>query len=499
MTFDLIAILIFAIAAVIYAAFIPPKGRGWFLFVGSALAVFWLQPALPIRFSDYILPTATLILTILSWWLTRDTSQEGNSSSSREDLLSLIIIAILIVGLAFFRYLDAEYRLTASRPPSPVALAIALLLIGGAFAGLFWLINRRSAGHLPREGSGISRKLLSIAIIFVVLLFVVLKTEALSSGLSTIWRGFTGQDSSLASPIDLRWLGFSFVAFRLLHTLRDRQTGILPALSLREYVSYVIFFPAYTAGPLDRAERFVQDYRKLPVIRGLDSARFALGLERILIGLFKKFVVADLLVQGVSLNAANAAQTQSSMGLWVLLYGYALRIYFDFGGYSDIAIGIGILFGIKLPENFNRPYLKSSITAFWQSWHITLSKWVRFYVFTPLSRWLLKRSWRPPTNVIVFTAQLTTMIIIGLWHGVTPNFFIWGIWHGVALFVHKVWSDRTRKWHRGLSEKPWSRRGWTGLTWFLTFNYVVLGWVWFALPSVSQSTTVFGRLFGIGW
>ena len=198
-----------------------------------------------------------------------------------------------------------------------------------------------------------------------------------------------------------------------------------PALSLQEYVSYVIFFPSYTAGPLDRAERFVKDFRKLPGMRGLDPTRFALGFERIMIGLFKKFIIADLLVQGVSLNAANAAQAQSSAGLWVLLYGYALRIYFDFGGYTDIVIGIGLLFGIKLPENFNRPYLKANITAFWQSWHITLSSWVRFYVFTPLSRWLLRRSWRPPTYAIVFTAQISTMVIIGLWHGMTANFFIW--------------------------------------------------------------------------
>ena len=156
MTFDLIAILVFAIAAVIYAALIPPKGRGWFLFAGSALAIFWLQPALPIRFSDSILPTATLVLTVISWWFTRNASEEVKSSSKREDRLSLIIIAMVVIGLALFRYLGAEYRLTPSRPPSPISLAIALLLIGGAFAGLFWLINRRSAGDPPNEQSSIS-------------------------------------------------------------------------------------------------------------------------------------------------------------------------------------------------------------------------------------------------------------------------------------------------------------------------------------------------------
>lgn len=499
MTFDLLAILIFVVAAFIYAAIVPAKGRGWFLFVGSALAVFWLQPTLPIRFSDYVLPVATLLLTIITWWITRDPASENHTRTKREDRLSLAIIAIVIVGLAFMRYVGAEYRLTASRPPSPLAVAITLVMIGAFFAGLFWLVGRRSSNDQGRERTRFSAKVLSLAIVLLVILFVVLKTEALSSGVSRIWRSFTGQDTSLASPIDLQWLGFSFVAFRLLHTLRDRQTGLLPALSLREYVSYVVFFPAYTAGPLDRAERFVKDYRELPIIKGLDPARFGLGLERILIGLLKKFVIADLLVQGISLNASNAGQVQSSAGLWILLYGYALRIYFDFGGYSDIAIGIGILFGIRLPENFNRPYLRTNITSFWQSWHITLSNWVRFYVFTPMSRWMLRQSWRPPSNVIVLAAQLSTMIVIGLWHGVTLNFFVWGIWHGMALFVHKMWSDRTRKWYRELSKRTWRKRAWTGLTWFLTFNYVVVGWVWFALPSISQSTSVFGRMFGFGW
>jgi D-alanyl-lipoteichoic acid acyltransferase DltB (MBOAT superfamily) len=499
MTFGLLAILIFVVAAFLYAAVIPVNGRGWFLLIGSLLAVYWLQPPLPIRFSDYILPTATILLTIVTWWITRQSGDKKQSASIRDDKITLALTAALVIGLSLFRYVDADYRLTASRPPSPLAVIILLGLVGGTLAGIFWLLKRipdsdRGSSHGRR-----SRWLLTVSIVLIVVLFVVLKTELLSSGLGRIWRGFTGQDTSLASPIDLQWLGFSFVAFRLLHTLRDRQTGLLPVLSLREYISYVIFFPSYTAGPIDRAERFVTDYRSLPLIKGLDAPRFALGLERIIIGLFKKFVIADLLVQGISLNASNATQAQSSLALWILLYGFALRIYFDFGGYSDIVIGIGILFGVRLPENFKRPYLRSNIAAFWQSWHITLSNWVRFYVFTPLSRWMLRQSWRPSSTVIVFIAHISTMIVIGLWHGVSINFLIWGLWHGIALFTHKVWSDRTRKWYRGLNDNLAIKRTWTVFTWFITFNYVTIGWVWFALPRLSQSTAVLGKMFGLGW
>jgi D-alanyl-lipoteichoic acid acyltransferase DltB (MBOAT superfamily) len=176
-----------------------------------------------------------------------------------------------------------------------------------------------------------------------------------------------------------------------------------------------------------------------------------------------------------------------------------LRLFFDFSGYTDIAIGLGILLGVKLPENFRRPYLATNITKFWQSWHITLSNWARFYVFSPLSRTLLRRKPRPSTTLIVFVSQLATMIVIGLWHGVSWNFFIWGVWHGVALFVHKQWSDRTRKWYRGLSQKRWQKRAWTVFSWFITFQYVVLGWVWFLMPTVKSALVTLERLFGVGW
>ena len=178
--------------------------------------------------------------------------------------------------------------------------------------------------------------------------------------------------------------------------------------------------------------------------------------------------------------------------------GMPCASFFDFSGYSDIAIGLGILFGVRLPENFDHPYLRSNLTAFWQSWHMTLSSWARFYVFTPLSRWLLRRPARPSPVIIVLLSQLATMVVIGLWHGVTLNFFIWGVWHGLGLFAHKQWSDRTRGWYRRLAERPYLKRAWTVLAWFLTFHYVVLGWVWFLLPDTGQAVAVFGRLFGFG-
>lgn len=489
MTFDLLAILVFCLAALLYAGLLPARWRGWFVLVGSVIAVYWLQPALPIRFSDYILPAVTIGLTTLAWWFTRRQNDAEQDACLSEDRRTLLLVAGLVVGLSFMRFLEADLRLTASRPPSPLAVVVALLFLAALAAVLIRLTRSAMARN--------QRGLLTGFILLVVAIFVILKWEPPAEALARWWRGLTGQDTSLASPIDLTWLGFSFVAFRLIHTMRDRQMGILPSLSLREYLSYVLFFASYIAGPIDRAERFSRDYRDLSKIRGLEASRWGQGLWRIAQGLFKKFVIADLLAQGMSLTADHVLQADSALGLWVLLYGYALRIFFDFAGYTDIAIGVGLLFGIRLPENFSRPYLRNNITVFWQNWHATLSSWARFYVFTPLSRWLLTRKRRLSSTVIVLIAQLATMIVIGLWHGITLNFFIWGVWHGLALFVHKQWSDRTRKWYRGLNARPNRKRAWHFFGWFVTFNYVTLGWVWFALPTVDLSLQTYGKLLGI--
>ncbi len=488
MTLDIVVILVLGAAAFLYAAFVRGRGRGWALFAGSIMAIYWLQPSLPIRFSAYALQTVTILLTIAVWWLTRPADEVANQEKRRENRIALVIILILVVGMAFNRYLGAGIRLTAYRPPPPLIVAAILTVMG-----LFALVLGRRLQHWDQ------RRLLTWAILVIVLLFIVLKTEPIAAAAAAWWRRAAGQDPLLAGVNDFAWLGFSYVAFRLIHTLRDRQTGILPYLSLREYVTYVLFAPAYIAGPIDRAERFVTDLRGLPEMIGLNGDRFLAGGQRIVIGMFKKFIIADALAQGMSLTPVSAQQATSPAGLWLLLYGYTFRLFFDFSGYTDIAIGLGILFGIKLPENFNRPYFSTNITEFWQRWHMTLSNWARFYVFSPLSRSLLRRKPRPSTTLIVFVSQLATMIVIGLWHGVTWNFFIWGIWQGVALFVHKMWSDRTRRWYRGLAGEPWRKRGWTLLTWFMTFQYVTIGWVWFMMPTVGSAVHTIERLFGVGW
>jgi D-alanyl-lipoteichoic acid acyltransferase DltB (MBOAT superfamily) len=260
---------------------------------------------------------------------------------------------------------------------------------------------------------------------------------------------------------------------------------------LQEFVTYALFFPALTAGPIDRADRFVKDTRA-PF--ALSAAEVGAGGARIALGVFKKFVLADTLAI-VALNAVNAGQAQSASWLWVMLYAYALRIYLDFSGYTDLALGLGQWLGVKLPENFDRPYLRPNLTMFWNSWHITLAQWFRAYFFNPLTRALRARPL--PPALIILIGQAGTMLLIGLWHGVTWNFVAWGAWHAVGLFVHNRWADFAKAHATALHLGPMLNRASHILSVFLTFHFVTLGWVWFALPDVGLASRVMLRLLGV--
>lgn len=468
-------ILAFAAIAFLLRVVFRGAGRAWALMIVSVLAIYYLQPGLVVRDLDFWLPTATLILVICSWALTAAPEEK----TWKKILPTLAVLLGVVALLAFTRFIRLTGILTPSRPPQIWQVGVAL--ISGVLC--FFLFSR-----LRKPAAGI----LTGAAFLLIALLVILKLPQLNALVSDWLNRLSGAMATTGRGLDIRWLGFSYIAFRLIHTLRDRQSGRLLAVTLQEYIIYVLFFPAVSAGPIDRVERFVQDLRApLP----LNTGDFGEGANRLVIGLFKKFAVADSLAI-FALNAANAAQVRQTGWMWMLLYAYSFQIYFDFSGYTDIAIGMGRWLGFRLPENFNRPYLKPNLTLFWDSWHITLTQWFRAYFFNPFVRWM--RSARKPvaTWVAVFLAQSATMLLIGLWHGITWNFVLWGAWHAVGLFIH----NRLSAWIKPRAEKPGQRpklrNVLNALGVFVTFNYVALGWVWFALPSVQSSLDVFARLAG---
>jgi D-alanyl-lipoteichoic acid acyltransferase DltB (MBOAT superfamily) len=381
--------------------------------------------------------------------------------------------------IALTRYFLPNPVFTAAPPPRFVlflafifAFSIFILLISWLSRRLLWI--------------------LSAVIILLIVILIILKMPALSLQTSILIRTLTNRSIENASFTDLRWLGISYIAFRLIHVLRDKQNGRLPELSLSEFATYVVFFPSLAAGPIDRAERFAQDLRKEFF---LTQDETFIGGQRILMGLFKKFVIADALAF-IALNDALATQVRTTGWMWIIVYAYTFQIYFDFSGYTDIAIGIARLVGIQLPENFAAPYLKPNLTQFWNSWHMTLTQWFRSYFFNPFNRWMRgfknMSAWQ-----MILIGQVATMLLIGLWHGITLNFVFWGFWHGLGLFIQNRWSDLIRTRYPNLQQdarlRPVLQIG--GIV--LTFHFVALGWVFFALTEPAVSWQVFLKLFNL--
>ncbi|MDX1377872.1 MAG: MBOAT family O-acyltransferase, partial [Anaerolineales bacterium] len=393
--------------------------RTYSLLVLSVLAIYWFQPVVPLRSFDFWFPSLSLALALLVWFIT---SPKG-AWKSKQNLPGLLVIIGLVSFIDLSRYFLPDPFLTATVPPNVLQfltfLAVIVLLIL-----FFTILSRRSAWTL------------SIVTVLLIAILVALKSPTLSVQISIFFRTLADRPIESASSLDLRWLGFSYIAFRLIHVLRDKQTGRLPELTLPEFATYVVFFPTLSAGPIDRAERFIKDLKKDFTLRQTD---LLVAGRRLAIGLFKKFVIADTLAL-IALNDALATQVQATGWMWVHLYAYTFQIYFDFSGYTDIAIGIARIVGIKLPENFLSPYTKPNLTQFWNNWHMTLTQWFRSYFFNPFNRWM--RGYKSiPAWAMILIGQLATMLLIGLWHGITWNFILWGAWHGLGLFLHNRWSS----------------------------------------------------------
>ncbi len=217
------------------------------------------------------------------------------------------------------------------------------------------------------------------------------------------------------------------------------------------------------AGPIKRYQDFLPKLRAKPTGWGRDWER---GGTRILTGLVKKFAVADLMTAWTDhLNGRDILQAhRGTLLLWIFAYG--IKIYADFSGYSDIAIGSARLFGIRVPENFDWPYGRRNIQRFWQCWHISLTRWLMDYIYIPMGGSRVV-SWRIYLNLMV------VMLVSGLWHGAGLNFVVWGLVHGVMLALHRFW----RHWRGAASESPaavWSSR-------ILTFVLVNLAWAFFCM------------------
>ena len=248
------------------------------------------------------------------------------------------------------------------------------------------------------------------------------------------------------------------------------------------FVSFLAFFPQLIAGPIVRQHELLPQLKK-PLL--LDRDDLGEALFRITKGLVKKLVFADLLYHSIIEQTFADPMTYRGVELWVALYAYTIWIYYDFSAYTDIAIGSAKLFGITLPENFNRPYQSSSVAEFWRKWHITLSNWVRDYIYFPLGGTRTDKVWKSYRNIII------TMVVIGIWHGASWNFVIYGTLHGSAVAFNR--------WQRKITGRMPGQSFNNKLSWFwrflLTFHFVVIARILFGTKSLLDA---WDYLLGLG-
>jgi alginate O-acetyltransferase complex protein AlgI len=294
------------------------------------------------------------------------------------------------------------------------------------------------------------------------------------------YTGFIFESFNAASPLTLLpALGISFLSFRAINYLIDvSREELPPERDLLRFAAYVTFFPELVAGPIDRARAL------LPQLLAKRAPDWEGGLQRIIDGLVKKAVIADNLAPWVN-KVYAAPGIFSGRAVLLAAFLYAWQLYFDFSGYSDIAIGVGRLLGLTCMENFDKPYLALNLADYWRRWHISFSSWLRDYLYTPLAT-----AWRHGGRPATVAALFITFGLSGLWHGAAWGYVVWGLLHGAGLSAELL----TRRWRRGKLEG----RAWDVISQIATFSFVTLTLVFFRAETVAKAFAVLGRIGSSG-
>ncbi len=273
-------------------------------------------------------------------------------------------------------------------------------------------------------------------------------------------------------------VGISFFTFQAISYTVDVYKERYPKTAgLTDYAFYLTFFPLLIAGPITRAEVLLPQVQAPK--RNVGNEIVYKGLWLIICGLIKKALIADYIAQYNNI-VFDAPATQSGFGDLMGVLGFSVQIYFDFSGYSDLAIGVAALMGYELKDNFRFPYQSLNLTEFWHRWHIALSTWFRDYLYIPLGG---NRKGVLRTYVNSFLA----MNVAGLWHGASWMFIVWGILHGIGLVIHKFCNNN------GLKKIP-DNRYTKAFSWFITFSYVSLAWIFFRSSDMSTATTLISNI-----
>ncbi|MDH7513869.1 MAG: MBOAT family O-acyltransferase [Clostridiales bacterium] len=348
-----------------------------------------------------------------------------------------------------------------------------------------WLLNKR--GIVKNNGLRIAISLSSLIIIILVLACFKYRLVLSIKGIN---RFFNENNTSK----DILLIGVSYFSFKMMHFIIASYKQGIKKPNLMIYLNYIFFFPSFISGPINRYNHFCESFDSEK--RTQFSRNLGLGGKRIVHGLFKRIVLVQILLPYVLTNLKKPIDELSIAEIIYGLYAYSFYFYFDFSGYTDLAIGCAQLLGVDLPENFNSPFLKRNIQQLWANWHISLTSWLMDYIYWPLVkkmrnfRMLKKRPILLSNLCIIFT-----FVICGLWHGDGINFLLWGLYHGLGLSALNVYRAMKRRIDNIKINRYFMSKYSFAIGIFLTFNFFSIGLLLFALDIKTIKLLFNGKLF----
>lgn len=386
-------------------------------------------------FNSYIFIFAFLPVTLIGYFMIK---------KYEEDNLSRLFL--LLMSLIFYGYFNKKYL---------IIISVSII------------VNYSISIKIIKEYNSITKKIIMIiGIIFNLgLIFYFKYYDFFIENMNYIFN------SSIVLKKIVLPLGISFFTFQQVSFIVDSYKGEAKGYSFLEYAVFVTFFPQLIAGPIVTHDEMIIQFRN-PANNRFKNENFACGIYVFSVGIFKKVIIADTFGKAVNWGYGTI-DTLTTLETLIVILSYTLQIYYDFSGYCDMASGISRMFNIELPINFNSPYKARTITEFWDRWHITLTRFLRKYVYFPLGGSKTGNTYR---NILI------VFLISGIWHGANWTFIIWGLLHGIANVL-------TRKFNKYIDKMG------KYISWFFTFVFINATWVIFRASSFSEAVNIFKRIF----
>ena len=391
---------------------------------------------------------------------------------------------LVFASYGFYFYGTLDTAREQNQNPPLGAIGWSFLCLGVIFVGStidFWVGKALGKEERPRA----RKALLLVSIVYYLGVLSIFKYFNFAAD------SFVGAANAVGlhlNPVHLRIVlpfGISFFTFETMsYTIDVYRRELEPANKYLDYLLFVAFFPHLVAGPIVRPRQMLPQLASEPKY---DAGEHSRGLWLIAGGLLKKIVIGDFLAQNLVKRVFDNPERFSNVETLVAVYAYAIQIYADFSGYTDVAIGSAHLFGYELPKNFDQPYTAQNLQDFWHRWHISLSTWLRDYLYKPLGG-------SRKGSLLTYRNLMITMVLGGLWHGASWNFVIWGTLHGLALAVTRMW-QRRRGTTEGKPASPFVR----AFNVFCTFQYVCFAWIFFKAADFEHAKLVIHQIATAPW